>query len=48
MTAAMISRMDRSFVELNIIMIGNKLRNVQERPHPGFGRGSDFIGTVEL
>jgi hypothetical protein len=44
----MISRMDRSFVELNMKMIGNKLVNVQERPHPGFGRGSDFIGTVEL
>lgn len=48
MAVAMISRMDQSFVELNIIMIGNKLRNVQERPHLGFGQGSDFIGTVEL
>lgn len=34
----MISRTDRSFVELNTLMIGIKLSGVQERPQPSFGR----------
>ncbi len=51
MAAAMISRMDQSFVELNTKMIGNKLRSVQERPHSCFYRSSfssNRNGTVEL